>query len=299
MIFRGFLKVAELSLFILIDIYDIIKERKVLFMGKVIKKYEELEFTDDFMFCMIMANNPKLCKELLELILGIKIKKVELADSQKSVNITYDGKGVRFDVYVNDTENTVYDIEMQTTKQKDLPKRTRYYQGMIDLNLIEKGMKYSKLKKSFVIFICLEDIFGKNLPVYTFTNICEQDHSIRLGDEATKVIVNASGSRDGLSEDMCSFLDFLIKKEATSEFTQEIQNAVDDAITKKEWEVQYMTMLMKIQQEREDAEIYRLIKSYKTFNASDEKIIEDLSKEFDLTREEAEEALSNYEADNQ
>lgn len=70
-------------------------------------------------------------------------------------------------------------------------------------------------------------------------------------------------------------------------------------IAKKEWEVQYMTMLMKIQQEREDAEIYRLIKSYKTFNASDEKIIEDLSKEFDLTREEAEEALSNYEADNQ
>ena len=94
---------------------------------------------------MIMANNPKLCKELLELILGIEIKKVELADSQKSVNITYDGKGVRFDVYLEDSENTVYDIEMQTTLQKDLGKRTRYYQGMIDLNLIEKGRKYRML----------------------------------------------------------------------------------------------------------------------------------------------------------
>ena len=28
-------------------------------------------------------------------------------------------------------------------------------QGMIDLNLIEKGAKYSKLKKTFIIFICL------------------------------------------------------------------------------------------------------------------------------------------------
>ncbi len=45
------------------------------------------------------------------------------------------------------TTNSVYDIEMQTTLQKDLGKRTRYYQGMIDLNLIEKGAKYSKLKR--------------------------------------------------------------------------------------------------------------------------------------------------------
>ena len=49
-------------------------------------------------------------------------------------------------------ENTVYDIEMQTTRQKDLPKRTRYYQGMIDLNLIQKDMRYSELKKSYVNF---------------------------------------------------------------------------------------------------------------------------------------------------
>ena len=171
-------------------------------MKKHFKEYEELCFTDDYMFCMILTTRLDLCKELLELILDIKIRKVEIAEQQKNVDITYDGKGVRFDVYVDDAENTVYDIEMQTTRQKDLPKRTRYYQGMIDLNLIQKDMRYSELKKSYVIFICLEDVFGKNLPVYTFNYICEQDYSVRLGDEATKVIVNAAGSRNGLSEDM-------------------------------------------------------------------------------------------------
>lgn len=125
-----------------------------------------------------------------------------------------------------------------------------------------------------------------------------------MGDEATKVIVNASGSRDGLSEDMCSFLDFLIKKKATSEFTQEIQNAVDNAIAKKEWEVQYMTMqymtmLMKIQQECEDTAIDITIKTLRRLNYSNDVIIENLMENCDLTREEAEEALSNYEADNQ
>lgn len=54
---------------------------------------------------------------------------------------------MRFDVYLEDNTNSVYDIEMQTTLQKDLGKRTRYYQGMIDLNLIEKDIHYIYLPK--------------------------------------------------------------------------------------------------------------------------------------------------------
>ena len=42
----------------------------------------------------------------------------------------------------------------------NLPKRMRYYQGMIDLNILEKGENYKNLKKSFVIFICTFDLFG-------------------------------------------------------------------------------------------------------------------------------------------
>lgn len=52
-------------------------------------------------------------------------------------------------------------------------------------------MIITHIKKTYVIFICLKDVFGKNLLIYTFNNICEQDHSLTLGDEATKVIVNA------------------------------------------------------------------------------------------------------------
>ena len=269
-------------------------------MKKRIKEYNELDFTDDFMFCMILENNLELCKELLELILDIKIKKVELANSQKRIDLTYDGKGVRLDVYVNDSENTVYDIEMQTTKQKELPKRTRYYQGMIDLNLIQKGMDYSELKKTYVIFICLKDVFGKNLPVYTFNSICEQDHSIRLGDEATKVILNAEGSREGLSENMCKFLDYLIGKRATDGFTQKLQDAVDSAIAKKEWEVQYMTFAMKIREERKEAsfetKVENTIEIAKEFNADHNTIIMLLQKKVNLSPEEAEEALNDYES---
>ena len=82
-------------------------------------------------------------------------------------------------------------------------------------------MIITHIKKMYIIFICLKDVFGKNLPIYTFNNICEQDNSLTLGDEATKVIVNAEGSRDDLSENMRSFLDYLIeKKEQTEVITQ-------------------------------------------------------------------------------
>ena len=73
---------------------------------------------------------------------------VEYIGTQQTIEPTPDQKGVRLDVYVDDGKGTVYDLEMQTTVSDELPKRDRYYQGAIDLGLIEKGEHYSKLKKS-------------------------------------------------------------------------------------------------------------------------------------------------------
>lgn len=43
------------------------------------------------------------------------------------------------DIYVKDGKETLYNIEMQTTENRNLPKRTRYFQEMIALNILEKG----------------------------------------------------------------------------------------------------------------------------------------------------------------
>jgi len=131
--------------------------------------------------------------------------------------------------------------------------------------------------------------------LYIFNYICEQDYSVRLGDEATKVIVNAAGSRNGLSEDMCSFLDFLSKKETNSNFTKELQGAVNESIAKKKWKVEYMTIMEKIREEREDAAIKTTIITLKRLNFPDNVIIDNIIKNCSLTEEEAKEALLNYE----
>lgn len=78
---------------------------------------------------------------------------------------------------------------------------------MIDLNLIERGAMYRELKESYVIFICLNDPFDKGLPVYHFSNTCEEYPELELNDDAFKVFVNAKGRKDDMSEDMRAFLD--------------------------------------------------------------------------------------------
>lgn len=71
------------------------------------KKYDDLTFTDDFMFCKVMTTNPELCHELLELILGKKVGAFTRLDQQKPIEMTADGKGIRFDVYSEDDSGIV------------------------------------------------------------------------------------------------------------------------------------------------------------------------------------------------
>ena len=124
------------------------------------KKYEELDITDPFIFAKVMSEK-ELCKPLLENILNIKIRDIVYVDYEETIQMTAKSKGIRLDIYVEDDNNTVFNIEMQTTTYKELPKRSRYYQGIIDLNMIEKGESYDILKESYVIFICTFDFLKK------------------------------------------------------------------------------------------------------------------------------------------
>ncbi len=202
---------------------------------QVVKEYDELQFTDDFLFCKVLENNEDLCRELLELILAKKIRKINYLAKQKVIDITSDGKGIRLDVYLEDEENTVFDIEMQTTTSNNLPKRTRYYQGMIDLNLIEKGVDYRELKESYIIFICMQNPFKKDLHLYTFENKCNEDMGLSLGDESTKVILTPDGKADDASSGLSEFLDYLAGKGGNSSFVKRLDEAVDKAKNKEEW----------------------------------------------------------------
>lgn len=214
------------------------------------KRYEDLRFIDDFMFCKILENNPDICRQLIEIILGIKVKNIVYTDKQSVLDITAGGKSIRLDVYCDDGKGTVYDLEMQTTDNSNLPKRSRYYQGMIDLNTIEKGADYKGLKESYVIFLCTFDPFGKNLPVYTFSNFCEQIPSLCLEDKAKKVFVNTSCSCQNIPKELDGFFKYIKTGDASlSDLAEKIDKEVQSAILHREWRMEFMTLEM-LQKER-------------------------------------------------
>ena len=131
------------------------------------KTLKELNLEDDFLFAKVMSYKD-ICKEFLEKLLEIEIIEIEMPENQKTIDLLLESKGIRLDIYVKDENNTVYNVEMQRGKHRNLPKRLRYYQGNIDLDLISKGDDYRKLAKSYIIFICTFELFGAGRHKYTF-----------------------------------------------------------------------------------------------------------------------------------
>ena len=201
------------------------------------KKFEELEIRDDFMFGVIMRN-PKYCKPFLETVLGVKISRIEYPKSQETIDLSSDAKSVRLDLYVEDGQGTIYSVEMQTTLDYNIPKRMRYYQGMIDLSILEKGDNYKNLRRSMVIFVCTFDLFGKGRHVYTFENRCVQEPNLLLGDDTVKIILNTKGTMNDVSPEMKRLLDFIDGKEPEDEYTRDLAEAVKSVRNNEKWRAQ-------------------------------------------------------------
>lgn len=215
-----------------------------------IKPWEELTLADDFMFCKIMSYE-NICKQLLEYMMNIHIEKLVYHETQKSVDMAYDAKGIRMDVYVADS-NRVFDIEMQTTKKIDLPKRSRYYQSLIDIDMLKKGELYTSLKESYIIFICTKDPFNENLSRYTFINRCNEKPNLILNDKITKLFYNVEAYEKEANKEVRAVLELIKKNKPSSRFTEQIQQLVNETKSKNEkWRNEYMTLEMIKIEERE------------------------------------------------
>lgn len=213
-------------------------------------------------------------------------------------SLPYDAKSIRLDVYVEDG-NRVFNLEMQTVDRKDLPRRSRYYQGLIVLNIIEKGESYKKLKDSFVIFICTFDPFDRELPEYFFENICHDDMTLKLNDGTRKVFYNSTAYSKVEDDDVRAFLKYVNGESSDNPFVQELESKVKQVKANKEWRLEYMTLLMREQEIREDAreaalaearveEIKSVVDILRTLEIPDEAIIKQLMKKYQLSEDDAE-----------
>ena len=224
-------------------------EREVCYMRRHID-FDKIGITDDVMFCTVLSNSED-CREFLQRILGIEIEEIVIVGTQVSMKSNFHAKGVRLDVYAKDKKGNAYDIEMQTTKMRELPLRSRYYHSEMDSYQIAAGEKYGNLKHSIVIFVCNFDLFAKNRSVYTFESICREDTEIHLQDKRKTIFININGSREGVPKELAHLLDYLKTKTPTDGFTERLEQRVVEIRRDTEWRDGYMTLEMKMDEKYE------------------------------------------------
>ena len=190
------------------------------------KKFDDLTIADDFMFCKIMQDE-ETCKTFLEMTLADKIGKISFLSSQNAIITRAEAKLIRLDVLVKDETGKTYDIEMQAVNEHNLAKRMRYYQAALDILFLDKGEHYSNLNDSYIIFLCLFDSVGKNMPIYTFENICLEDKQTLLNDGTKKVIINANAFTKAENKNLSGFLEYVKTGKVTTEFTGRIENMIE------------------------------------------------------------------------
>ena len=211
---------------------------------------QELNLADNFLFGKVMSDS-EICRMILEKILNIPIKKVEFPVTRKTTDIAPNSRGVRLDACINDEQDTIYSIEMLCCGDEELLRKTRYFQCNIDSSIIIPGKESTKLKKSYIIFICTFDPFSDGRHIYTFENRCLEDLSLALGDETTEIFLSTKGEKDDVDDEIKDFLAYI--ENSTDTYVQQTSSPLVRAIHKrvteikldKDMELQYMTLLQR------------------------------------------------------
>ena len=142
---------------------------------------------DDFMQKVF---EDKACTELLlQIILKRADLKVLHVKGQQDIK-NLQGRSVTLDILAVDTDNKVYNIEIQRSDKGAAVKRARYNSSLIDSNVTEPGEKYENLCESYIIFITENDIMKEGLPIYHVDRTVIETGKL-FGDEAHIIYVNS------------------------------------------------------------------------------------------------------------
>lgn len=184
------------------------------------KPLQDLNLMDDIFFTLLMQRE-EFCREVLGIILDKKFTKITYQQVQKSYQNLPGYKSIRLDVYAEDEDHNIYNVEMQKQDKKDLPQRSRYYQAMLDVSNLLSGreVQYSELKDTYIIFITEKDLFGLDRYRYTFNNRCSEA-DLLLRDGTQKIFLNTAGkNHEETDPALVAFLHYLknTKKDAAKE----------------------------------------------------------------------------------
>ena len=220
-------------------------------------KFDDLTIQSNFMFKHVMGNKG-LCQRFISNVMKCDVVDLEYIETEKELEPYFDSKCVRLDVIVVDRNNNRYNLEMQVrnvigkeTKLPLLPKRARYYQSVMDMDMLQKGQTYDKLSPLVLVFVCAFDLFKEGRYVYTFKSRCLENLDLELANDVTTMFLNANGVAGDVTPQMVNFLEYVKTKVPNDAYTRELEAEVARLKLDKEVRRKYMVL----QAELRDTEI--------------------------------------------
>lgn len=272
------------------------------YSSKTLTPLQQLNLVDDFLFD-VTTEDLEACKIIIELSLGIVIKEICWKEGQKVIHNLPGKRGIRLDFYVKDNTNQTFNVEMQKRNKGNIPKRTRFYQGLMDAPLLKSGEQgFDKLNPLYIIVICDFDLYNLGKYRYTFTNRRHEVNGLELGDDSTKIILNTKGRNDHeVDKSLVDFLHYVHDSNDNTLLAQcdarliHLHNKITQIKSSDQMEVTYMKMEERDRLIREDGKntaILSFIEVSRKEGVSETELFTMIQKFFHLTEEEAEILLS-------
>lgn len=229
-------------------------------MTKDKRTLKDLNLMDKFLFDEAMEDKDNM-KTLLDIVLGQDTHLKYPPQTEKELRNSKENRQIRLDVYAIDEDDVVYDTEPQKQNTKNLPKRSRLYQGLIDSNLLPPGsIDFNALNTVIIIMIMPFDLFGYELYQYTFRMKCEEISELELEDGATRIFLNSHGKHpEFVNPELIELLEYMEKstdnvaKKCESKRIHQMHERITKLKSSKEMEIKYMQKWEEKEIERQEA----------------------------------------------
>ena len=194
---------------------------------------------------------------ILERVLKCSIGNIQYTAQKMIPGISETGQGIRLDAYITedvcDSEGrpdiNVYDLEpdKRSYKKKSLPKRCRYYSDLIDVQIVNSGIKYEKLPRIVIIFILSYDPFDQGDMYYEAGTMLKTHPDIPYDDGIRRIYLYTEGKlkkdaddNDKKLKNLLQYIRRSTEENVTDETTRRLDELVKATKHKKDIGVKYM-----------------------------------------------------------
>ena len=193
---------------------------------------------NNFMFCRVLRRERNALKEILEILLKIKIKDLRIDEEKDYSLLTPVERRIRCYALI-EGKNEYVGIEIQTAEGADADRRVEFFMTEMVNDKPDNGMSLKSLTETYFIFICISDPFFKGECIYEYDSDNDGTSEIKSANQIHRVFFNASAFIKADDDKLKELLCYFYSGWSHGSFTESLHEITDRYRGNKDWEIEY------------------------------------------------------------